>query len=171
MDNGDTLASFQGSTKGGRMTPDTITLTERWTITDGPSREELFDSLRLRNEYRTVEFELFEPSVDEDGEGLMRAPYKVRVKAQVLQIGAEDGSGHSWCVKVAFQSDKRIVVTNEYWIDIYYHDAGNGGRGGRRGGTIIDAQPNADRLHVDRNGDVWRGSHRIGNVQSLSSSV
>lgn len=69
-----------------------MTATERpivCKIVSGPSREELFDSLRLSRERRTVTFK-FEIS-----------PKKMlRITAQVRSIGAEDGSGQSWCIIV-----------------------------------------------------------------------
>jgi hypothetical protein len=56
-------------------------------ITDGPSREELFDGMRLFAEKRTI---LFTVKVNEKD-------YHLRVK--MLGIEAEDGSGNSWNLK------------------------------------------------------------------------
>lgn len=60
--------------------------TRQFNIAMGPSREELFDALRLRHENRPVYFDL---------------PYLGgRFKVEVDEIGIEDGSGNSWLLKL-----------------------------------------------------------------------
>lgn len=53
-------------------------------ITSGPSREELFDGLRLFAEKRQVGF-----TIEDNGRKII-LPFTMR------KIEAEDGSGHSW---------------------------------------------------------------------------
>ncbi len=53
-------------------------------ITDGPSREELFDALRLRQEHREVTLTWFEGSNSRSASFVVNG------------IGAEDGSGDNW---------------------------------------------------------------------------
>jgi hypothetical protein len=57
-------------------------------IVSGPSREELFDSLRLVKENRQVVFGLKFSSVDRP------------TNACVMSIEAEDGSGNCWNIKL-----------------------------------------------------------------------
>lgn len=148
------------------MTARIITITEDWAITDGPSREDLFDALRLFKEHRCVEFELLERR--QDGQLRINGS-KVRLKARILGISPEDGSGHSWCLDVQFENNENITLTNKNTISVYYHDAGNGGRGGRRGGQVSDARPDEVKIRVDRDGTVYRGAFRIGHVDGLSN--
>ena len=53
-------------------------------IVSGPSREELFDALRLFNEGRKALLE-----IDNNGK-------KMKAEVIIRKIGAEDGSGQSW---------------------------------------------------------------------------
>lgn len=64
-------------------------------ITNGPSKEELFDGLRLVSEKRLVPF-CFER---EGGEGF--------AAVLIHSIAAEDSSGHSW--NITFAIDKNLL--------------------------------------------------------------
>ena len=79
-------------------------------ITAGPSREEIFDSLRLFNEGRTVRMTV-------DG---LEGPYLVQ------SIEAEDGSGHSWNLVLVNQ----VFKTKGAPVKAWYNDT-------RRTGTMI----------------------------------
>jgi hypothetical protein len=140
----------------GRMTTQ-LNITEDYIITDGPSREELFDALRLFNEQRRVLFTLKKIYQHE------RRTYTL--PAVVLGVKPEDGSGHNWCLELQFSNNaENGIVLGEQQHEkfgIYYHDQ-------RRKGTIADARPFKDRICVDRNGVIWRGPHRVG---SLSPSI
>jgi len=66
-------------------------------ITAGPSREDLFDALRLRHEGRKVAFKLF---FDRDPNGDW-SPYYQEIVATIDSIGVEDGGGQSWLLTVS----------------------------------------------------------------------
>ncbi len=93
-----------------------MTTTEiHYTITKGPSREELFDALRLCNEHRQLTFEIAETST---GDARLPMGSRTQVRAFVMGILPEDGSGHSWIVKLRF-----IDAGNPNdVVDAYYHD-------------------------------------------------
>ncbi len=63
-------------------------------IASGPSREELFDSLRLCAEQRHVPFRL------EFDNGIKNVP-----STYIQAIEAEDGSGESWNIKMSIRKD------------------------------------------------------------------
>lgn len=79
--------------KGSRMTTSTV------QITHGPSREELFDALRLFDEFRKVEFTL-ESSVRVSG---TRKVPEIKCEAQIMSLAAEDGSGNNWIFTARFR--------------------------------------------------------------------
>lgn len=93
-DNDAASPSSRGSTrkKGKRMLTQTAVT---YKVLSGPSREELFDSLRLYDEHREVEF-------------VMRSPEKVKYKAkfQMISLEAEDGSGQSWIFSCVSSFDR-----------------------------------------------------------------
>jgi len=60
-------------------------MAEKAVIIEGPSREELFDALRLRDECRQVTFTV----VNRDGR-------ENKLSTWVNGISAESGSGHCW---------------------------------------------------------------------------
>ncbi len=95
----------------------TLSIKSGCIITGGPSREELFDSLRLYNEHRYVVFEL-EPSHPSFHN------WRVRLKGQIVEIGAEDGSGHSWCLSVYFKDDpeQNIKLSSIGMNKLYYNN-------------------------------------------------
>ena len=66
-------------------------MTEQYRIIAGPSREELFDALRLRHEGRTVTFTLKGPYSD--------SPRR-EVSVFIDAIGVEDGSGNRFLVEI-----------------------------------------------------------------------
>ena len=65
-------------------------------IVNGPSREELFDALRLRHEVRGVKFTL-------------EAYGGLRISVLVNGIEVEDGSGNSWTLLL--HDDKEVFRT------------------------------------------------------------
>jgi len=96
------------------------TPTSDWSIADGPSREELFDALRLFNEHRKVAFQGWIRRGSASMEGFT-------LGAQVNSIAVEDGSGHSWNLMVYLPA---LDESGPY--EIYYHD-------GRRKGHFVNA--------------------------------
>lgn len=78
-------------------------------ITHGPSREELFDALRLFNEFRKVEFTL-ESRVRPAS---TRKVPEVKREAQILSLAAGDGSGNNWIFTATFKNFKGEYVTRE----------------------------------------------------------
>lgn len=99
-------AFFPASTKGNvlfkRRSRMAITKNQLFQIAAGPSREELFDALRLYNEGRELEFAVFVNANDTRSGAPQHA-----FKALVQQIGAEDGSGYRWLIWVnVVHSDK-----------------------------------------------------------------
>jgi hypothetical protein len=107
-----------------------ITILEKWLVKAGPSREELFDCLRLFNEHRHVEFTLEAGMEDCDP---WDNPNRYCLKAKVLSISAEDGSGHSWILGVTFQRVENQIDLASYGpFELYYHDKD------RRGAILRD---------------------------------
>lgn len=129
---------------------------EKCQIIDGPSREELFDALRLRNEHRKVTFTVLQrgnqgnPSI---------SGRQIRLLAAINEITAEDGSGHSWCLKVRIEASPEdgSVMSRHDVVDLYYRDE-------RREGQIIDARRIAERPTIDRKGGIWSGGHLIARI-------
>lgn len=64
---------------------------KQYTITAGPSRELLFDALRLRHEGKTVEI-----TIEVEPENPQRRAQYFQFEAQVNMLGIEDGSGNHW---------------------------------------------------------------------------
>jgi len=77
-----------------------MTNTVQYTITAGPSREDLFDSLRLGT---TVVFETTDTSSGKT----------INSKYKVYTIGIEDGSRQSWLVTFYEVYDKSVI--NAYY--------------------------------------------------------
>ena len=73
-------------------------------ITSGPSREELFDGLRLFAEKREVGF-----TIENNGR-------QMKPTAWIHGIEAEDGSGQSWNLK--FSIDESFVSKMPYSINL-----------------------------------------------------
>ena len=63
-------------------------------IINGPSREELFDGLRLHSENRLVPFKI-----------KTRGGTEVILQAIINRIEAEDASGQSWNLRLHFNED------------------------------------------------------------------
>lgn len=102
------------------MTARLITILEKWLVKAGPSREELFDCLRLFDEHRKVEFTLQAGLEDCDP---WNNPNTYRLPARVLEIGAEDGSGHSWILRVVFYPvEKEFDLAYQGPFELYYQD-------------------------------------------------
>jgi len=74
-------------------------------IEHGPSREKLFDALRLHHEGRTEPFTL--PS-----NAMRYLPGKVKdiKRCKVLGVEAEDGSGNSWLLKGTYSNGQRFTA-------------------------------------------------------------
>lgn len=83
-------------------------------IVGGPSREALFDGLRLRHEGRTVEFR----AQHEDGDERAYSFF-------IDMIEVEDGSGESWNLHLFYPVNKRGV--SRRW-SAYYNTARRAGR-------------------------------------------
>lgn len=103
------------------MSDHQLTIWPGTAVADGPSREDLFDALRLRNEQRLVVF------------GLVIEGQVERLTTLVNGVTAEDGSGHSWLLKLSFKNRQagRRTVINTAPVYLYYHDK-------RRNGTVVD---------------------------------
>lgn len=69
----------------------------RFEVTGGPSREELFDALRLRHEYRPVLFCIF-VAAHQRTRSLSSDFYNTNL--QINGIAVEDGSGHKWLIEL-----------------------------------------------------------------------
>jgi hypothetical protein len=129
---------------------------EGWRIHNGPSREELFDALRLFNERRYVTFELW----DGDEQFVHWGIYTIQT--QINGISAEDGSSHNWNLDVYFiyGDDDMLQPKHRGPYKLYYNDV-------RRKGAITDATPQDKRIHV-RGGEIWQGSRRLGAIPNLA---
>jgi hypothetical protein len=77
-------------------------------ITNGPSREQLFDALRLYPEGRTVILTVSNPDPNRGS-----AVFHV----QVQSIGINDGSGERWFLKL-YDPDKRF---GSRYLHAHYH--------------------------------------------------
>lgn len=130
---------------------------EECQIIDGPSREELFDALRLRNEHRKVTFTVLQRG--SNGGNPRTSGRYIRLLAVINEITAEDGSGHSWCLKVRIEAcpDDGSIMSRHDVVDLYYRDE-------RREGQIIDARRLAERPTIDRKGGIWAGGHLIARI-------
>lgn len=118
---------------------DAFEIAQGCLIVNGPSREEIFDCLRLFPERRTVKFQL----VDSEGPVL---------ETHVVGIEPEDGSGHNWCLRVGFRG--------YHAMDIYYNDT-------RRAGAVVDERPLENRVSVDRQGRIWLKGHQVASMPQL----
>ena len=77
-------------------------------IVSGPSREEMFDSLRLFKKKMPVE-------ISYRGENNRVE----KIKVQINQIAAEDGSGDSWICR-GYNSEA-IATCNHSYIEFHFH--------------------------------------------------
>ncbi len=78
-----------------------MTNTAQRQITAGPSREELFDALRLRHESRTVTMTV-ENTVRWAGDPHKRTICRIyNFQVTVDSIGVEDGSGNNWLLTLS----------------------------------------------------------------------
>jgi len=106
---------------------DVFKITQGCKIVNGPSREDIFDSLlRLFPEQRTVKFQL----VNSIG------PV---VTARIIGIQPDGGSGHIWNLRVQFVGHPEV--------DVYYNST-------RREGAVVDERPLKKRVTIDRQGRV-----------------
>lgn len=144
--NSGALALFQGRTKGDRMI--ILGIATGWTVTDGPSREEIFDALRLFNEQRYVNFVLADQSV----------AHPQSLPAKIMGIRPEDGSGHNWLLTVTFRkaSPSSFWIGNTDTYELYYSSK-------RRSGSVLDATSQAERIRLV-DGAIWKGAHKVGDV-------
>ena len=74
------------------------------SIKKGPSREELFDALRLCGEKRKVIFTIH----DDDGR-------PVELKCGISMLRPEDGSGLRWLIEVYTHLNNTIVTGSGYY--------------------------------------------------------
>ncbi len=88
------------------MTPKPLQInaTHDWHVEDGPSREELFDALRLSSEGRVVHFTV-RKRIDDDG-SMTIGGVKTRIRAHVHGVKNPKPDGHKtgfhWIVEVKF---------------------------------------------------------------------
>lgn len=76
---------------------------KKYEIVKGPSREELFDALRLRHEGRKVQITLKNDQGDEFG---------FRAKFYVNGIGIESGNGYEWKISL-YHLNKLVIDVDE----------------------------------------------------------
>ena len=77
-------------------------MSQRIQITNGPSRDELFDALKLYNEKRLIPFGIIRVGEEK------RKPGEEQFLITLIQsIQAEDGSGQSW--NLTFHVEKEIL--------------------------------------------------------------
>jgi hypothetical protein len=101
-------------------------------IVAGPSREELFDALRLRHEGRRVTFTLAPSHITGRtlAEGRKFVPGNMVFSVQVNELGIEDGSGNRWL----FRLYDRYGVLGSCELQGYMDTT-------RRGGWLKPAEP------------------------------
>ena len=90
-----------------------MTSTSQRELVAGPSREELFDALRLRHEGRKVTFTLAPQNITGRtlAEGRKFVPGNLAFHVQVNEVGIEDGSGNNWLFKLY---DEHAVLGTMY---------------------------------------------------------
>lgn len=86
-----------------------MTTTTLRNILSGPSREDLFDALRLRHEGKQVTFTVA-PETQPPANARVKF-HDLTFKAQVNQLGIEDGSGNNWVFKLY---DRHGVLGSQY---------------------------------------------------------
>ena len=101
---------------------------QHFKIIAGPSREDLFDALRLRHEGRTVTLTV-DNWVETVGgpRGCLTIKLPLTFRATVESIGVEDGSGDSWLLTLV-NSDRKLgsgyvwgyfnTVRREGWLNV-----------------------------------------------------
>ena len=87
---------------------------QQWKIVRGPSREELFDGLRLRHEDRKILFHL-EGSRDT----LLQEEEILNVKINGIRI--EGGSGNNWLLQLS--PDRFLIFGQGVGFDACYNTA------------------------------------------------
>ena len=95
--------------------------TPQYLITAGPSREELFDALRLRDEGRTVWFTLDKVNPD-----TTTSSVNVVASFHVESIGAEDGNPKSWLVRLVSEGQ---LLGGKLGFNVSYDTTRRTGRG------------------------------------------
>lgn len=121
----------------------TLQLSNKPKIVGGPSREELFDALRLLGEERTVTFDMA-PKIGP----------KETHRFAVIGISAENGGGHSWIVAGWFLGD----VEHHDTVELHYDDQ-------RRSGHVGEGRPMSQRLIFDEaKQHIMRGGRRVARV-------
>ena len=91
-------------------------------ITEGPSREALFDGIRLRHEGRNVTFTLG-PDLSVKS---VSHPDLGQVLFRINAIGIEDGSGKSW--RLSLQTIGRLQIMGSQKFVAYYSTRTREGR-------------------------------------------
>jgi len=114
-----------------------LNLSDGFTIEDGPSREQLFDALRLFDEHKAVRFEL-----------RSGAAGRWIFLAHILGIEAEDGSGHSWGLRARLEAPNTHQLFSNPLQHLYYHD-------GKRKGTVLGHNLPSEKDAVLKKPEVW----------------
>ena len=87
-------------------------------IVAGPSREELFDALRLGNKGRMVSFTINPAHVPRIGKyGQKFEIQSMTFEVSIESIGIEDGSGQSWVLKLYDQFSN----LGSNYLEAYFH--------------------------------------------------
>ncbi len=104
---------------------------ESIVITSGPSREELFDGLRLFSEKRYVEFKL------------KHREETITISSIIQGIEPEDGSGQSWIIKfnvekkyfnyIVWPAKLKLLLNKDFLTIQAYYSTKN-----RRGSLLLE---------------------------------
>jgi len=85
------------------------TLQNQHQIVAGPSREDLFDGLRLRHEGRQIEMSLTTKHA------VTMPCSHTKMSFCVDSIGIEDGSGHNWTLQLSYSCGENILSYKAYY--------------------------------------------------------
>lgn len=139
-----------------------------YTIEYGPSREELFDHLRLPHMGIQLLFDLRERNHSENPKqfGLGFSAY-----ARVKSIEPDDGSGNNWIIEAYLREDTESNASQGFLsgldrthVRMYYSTR-------TRNGRVIDGRPFSARYRVDRLGRLYKGSRFIDKVDEILNYV
>ena len=132
-------------------------------VIDGPSRDELFDALKLWYDklpetYMLLEFTVGYRDQVNFGDSLYR------LKAQIMGI-TPTGNGYMWQLRLAFLPEEDFEPSRYFdCVDLMYH-------AGSCEGTFLDITPHAERLTITREGRVLKGGKGVGVVIRPDGSV
>lgn len=136
-----------------------------YTITDGPSRDAMFEYLKTgKSPAGGITFTFMLRKTDPN----VRMRYEhFTLQAHIGAIAAESGGHHSWNVTAHFSDDPRrnlYLGLEGAAVELFYH---TGHERTRRHGAVVDARPNSKRATLLRNGDVFVGGYRYAHVSGL----